>query len=206
MGVKERRLRDKIRRSNEIIDAAENIIFSKGIQNSTMDDIAKEAELGKATLYVYYKSKDEILLAIQERACEILASLFKEAIAKHALGYDKIRAIGDAYFYFAREYPNYYKFISLFESIATSIEPEKTLLNVQKVSAVMIEAINSGMKDGTVRNDLRPEVMAKLLWAMSTGVMQMIDVRGKILAEYHQIYADELFDTFFKMLNTGIVR
>ncbi len=79
MGVQERRQREKIKRNNQIVDAAEQVIFAKGIHKATMDDIAKEAELGKGTLYGYYKSKAEILLAINERASRKLAELFAKA-------------------------------------------------------------------------------------------------------------------------------
>jgi AcrR family transcriptional regulator len=203
MGVKERRLRDKIRRSNEIIDAAESVIFAKGIQNATMDDIAQEAELGKATLYGYYAGKDEILLAIQQRAMDKLANAFEQAADTRVLGYDKIRAIGEAYFRFAIEFPNYYKFVSLFEATNTSIDPEKTHQNVLKVNILMQQAIKIGITDGSVRADLRPEVLSKMLWAVSTGVMQMINVKGDVL-KFHAIEAQELFECFFEVMSAGL--
>ena len=39
-------------------------ILKNGIENTSMDDIAKEAGYSKATLYVYFKNKDEIIGAI----------------------------------------------------------------------------------------------------------------------------------------------
>lgn len=56
MGTTERKKREKERRRNTIIDAAEKVIFSKGLDQSTMTEIAQEAELSKGTLYLYFKN------------------------------------------------------------------------------------------------------------------------------------------------------
>ena len=45
MGVIERREREREQRRNDIIDAAEKVFFSKGRDKTSMDDIAREAEL-----------------------------------------------------------------------------------------------------------------------------------------------------------------
>ena len=55
----ERRARKKL-----IVDGAIKVFKSKGIDKATMDDIAIEAEFGKATLYYYFKSKEEIFNTI----------------------------------------------------------------------------------------------------------------------------------------------
>ncbi len=46
-----------------IIDAAYKIFYKKGYHNSTMDDIAREVGVSKASLYSYFKSKEELLQA-----------------------------------------------------------------------------------------------------------------------------------------------
>jgi AcrR family transcriptional regulator len=61
--------REKFRRS--IIEAAERAIVRKGYSRVTMDDVAREAEISKATLYKYFRSKGELTV-------EILAHFFEE--------------------------------------------------------------------------------------------------------------------------------
>jgi len=46
-------------RSN-ILSTAKELFFEKGIAQTTMDEIAKKANYSKSTIYVYFKSKDEI--------------------------------------------------------------------------------------------------------------------------------------------------
>ncbi len=204
MGIKERRVREKRQRQEEIIDAAENVLFSKGIQNATMDDIAKEAELGKATLYVYYKSKDEILLEIRHRATKIMVQEFKKASDSKEKGADKIEAIGYAYFQFAIDYPNYYQFISFFEAVDTKIDIEKSMEGMLKINEIMVGAIQQGMEDGSIKSNLHPLVLAKALWAMSTGILQMIDMKGEMFEKHFDLKAQYFKDCFFEVVNYGI--
>ncbi|MBT30725.1 MAG: hypothetical protein CMO01_13785 [Thalassobius sp.] len=204
MGIKERRERERIRRNNEIVDAAEKVISKKGMQNTTMDDIAKEAELGKATIYGYYKSKEEILLEINKRAFNKLGEMFSSIYDDYETGLEKLEGIGRTYIQFAKDYPNYYQFISLFELGFTAKDPMESSMNGQKCDNILMNAIKHGQIDGSVRKDLKPEIVAKLLWSMTTGVMQLTKVKGDILKEYKDIDEKELFEHYFLFLRNGI--
>ena len=83
MGIAERKERERLRRREEIIDAAERVFFTKGIRDATMDDVAEEAELSKGTLYLYFKSKQELYLAINFRGLSLLSDMFRKTIAQH---------------------------------------------------------------------------------------------------------------------------
>lgn len=62
MTLAERRQREKDQRRKSIINAASSLLFKKGYDKVTMDDIAGEAELSKATLFTYFKDKESIFL------------------------------------------------------------------------------------------------------------------------------------------------
>lgn len=66
MGTKERRMREKKRRRQQILEAAKTHFFEKGFMAATMDKIADSVELSKGTLYLYFKSKEELSDAIEE--------------------------------------------------------------------------------------------------------------------------------------------
>jgi AcrR family transcriptional regulator len=55
------------KRKHQILNAAEGVFTRKGIDDARMEDIAEETGLSKGTLYLYFKSKDEIILAILDR-------------------------------------------------------------------------------------------------------------------------------------------
>ena len=54
-------------RKSQIIAAAEDVFTQKGFDEARMDDIAEETGLSKGTLYLYFKSKDDIIIAILDR-------------------------------------------------------------------------------------------------------------------------------------------
>ena len=86
MGTSERKEREKLQRRQEIIDSAEKVFFSKGFGNTTMDDIASEAELSKGTLYLYFKSKEELFKVFVNRSIAKLHELFVEFSSKDSRG------------------------------------------------------------------------------------------------------------------------
>ena len=64
MNLSDRKLKERKVRQGLILDGALQVFKSKGIEGSTMDEIALEAGFGKATLYYYFKSKEEVFCAI----------------------------------------------------------------------------------------------------------------------------------------------
>ena len=55
------------KRKDQIMTAAEEVFTQKGFNDARMEDIAKGTGLSKGTLYLYYKSKDDIIIAILDR-------------------------------------------------------------------------------------------------------------------------------------------
>ena len=74
MSITSRREREKQKRQNDIINAAEKVFFAKGYDNVTMDEIAKEAEVNKALLYYYFKNKEALFFAVNLYGVKMLKS------------------------------------------------------------------------------------------------------------------------------------
>lgn len=201
MGIQERRIREKHRRTQDIVDSAEEVIFKKGVRETTMEDIAKKAELGKSTLYNYFKSKDEILAEIHKRASNLLTKEFREASEAQEKGYQKIEAIGQAFFEFKHKYPNYFQFISLFESQDTAVNTLESKKRNNEPDKILQKAIRVGIEDGTIKDVIKPHVLSKMLWAMSTGVSQFMEMQMHILEQEENISSEEMHEatfTFFR--------
>ena len=58
MGVIERREREKERKRNTMLDAAESILMDRGLEHLSMDDVAEKAEVSKGSLYLYFQNKN----------------------------------------------------------------------------------------------------------------------------------------------------
>jgi len=66
-------------RKHQILNAAEEVFNEKGLDEARMDDIAKQTGLSKGTLYLYFKSKEELVIAILDR---IFGGTFKQLEAR----------------------------------------------------------------------------------------------------------------------------
>jgi AcrR family transcriptional regulator len=64
-------------RKVQIINAAEGVFTRKGFDQARMDDIAEETGLSKGTLYLYFKSKDELIIAILDKIFQREFQAFK---------------------------------------------------------------------------------------------------------------------------------
>ena len=64
-------------------DVARQLFAKMGVENTTMNDIALASKKGRRTLYTYFKSKDEIYLAVVESELDILSDMMKRVAEKN---------------------------------------------------------------------------------------------------------------------------
>ncbi|MGD8539426.1 MAG: TetR/AcrR family transcriptional regulator [Candidatus Aminicenantes bacterium] len=213
MGITERRQREKERRRNDIIDAAERVFFSNGLENATMDDVAEQAELSKGTLYIYFKSKEDLYLAITKRGLDILTSMFEKASATASLGIEKIYAIGQAYRDFSKKHTDYFQAMAYFDLRVKEISDESpnaklSIEQGEKVLTICAEAIQYGIEDGTIRSDIDPKKTAIVLWGQTNGILQLILNKGKHMKEMLKAFGfktlDEIIVFSFEMIRRSL--
>jgi AcrR family transcriptional regulator len=209
MGIKERREREKENRRQEIVDAAEKVFFSKGMEAATMDDIAGEAELSKGTLYLYFKSKEDLYLQIHLRGNRLLTRFFKQAVKRKKTGVEKLRAIGEAYYRFFIEHPDYFSAVMYYESKDFDLSKDNGCAQEcaqagGETLGVVIDTIRDGIADGTIRSDIDPLKTAVVLWGKSTGIINLVSVKENILKLQYQLTGKEIvaygFDLIFESI------
>jgi len=77
-------------RKNQIMNAAEQVFTKKGFDEARMDDIAEQTGLSKGTLYLYFKSKEDLVIAILDR---IFLGAFKQFQIPKAVGASATEAV-----------------------------------------------------------------------------------------------------------------
>jgi len=82
-------------RRDQILAAAHGVFASRGFKEATVGDIADAAGVAKGTLYLYFKSKDEIYWAALHRGLDELHALTRTALARAAGPRDKLHAFID---------------------------------------------------------------------------------------------------------------
>ena len=66
----------------KLVDVARQLFAKKGVEDTTMNDIAVASRKGRRTLYTYFKSKEQIYMAVVESELEMLSDRLKEAAGK----------------------------------------------------------------------------------------------------------------------------
>ena len=197
--ITERRQEERDRRRAEIVDAAEALYAESGWDAITMDQVARQARLSRALLYVYFRDKGDLHFALVERSLDELRRRFERARAGCARGIDEVEAIGHAYLEFSRQLPHYYDACSRFQAHQREggDVPQNELACIQaghRVHEVIVESLNRGIADGSVRADIgNPYVTALSLWAFTHGLIQIATTKGSQL-EHEGVPRQQLID------------
>lgn len=185
--ITERRQEERDRRRSEIVDAAEALYAEVGWDAVTMDQVARRARLSRALVYVYFRDKADLHLALVERALDTLRLRFEAASQGKPSGIDEVEAIGRAYFAYAHELPHYFDACARFEARASSegVQPNEDACMAagHRVHETIVASLNRGVADGSIRADNGdPYVTALALWALMLGVIQIAATKSGQLA------------------------
>ena len=70
--ISERQAKERELRREQILKGALSVFKSQGLEQTTMDEIAKKSGFGKATLYYYFGSKEELFIELLDRGWEMI--------------------------------------------------------------------------------------------------------------------------------------
>ena len=208
MGIIERKEREKEQRRNDILDAAERVFFRKGYDRATMDDVASAAELSKGTLYLYFKSKDELYFAISLRAHRALRQMFEETVDPARPVIDNILGIGKAFIRFSGEKSDYFRTLVYFEA---EFDLQHVHERYEKLSqdegdpmSFFISLLQQGIDTGVIRQDIPAVQLAHILWTQTTGVLKMASTKD-FHTDLKGVSADEIIMNHFEILKNGLL-
>ncbi len=147
-----------------ILRAAIKVFAGKGYFNSKVADIAKEAGIADGTVYLYFKSKDDILRAFFDRAMSDFIADGKSQLAELSGAEEKLRRIArlhlerlgadrDLAIVFQVELRGSTKFMREFSAAGFA-----------EYLDIIRATIAEGQKEGVFRKDLKPIIAAKMLY------------------------------------------
>ncbi len=194
MSTADRRVREKEKRRSDIIDVAEGLFFSRGYENVTMDDISKETELARGTLYLYFKNKDDIYIAIAIRASKILNQMFRDCCPDGKTGIEKIESLILAFHEFYKKYPGYYAayyYSGMFDDEASSELADLRRIRMESFD-IVVDSFKEGISDGTVREDTNPVMSTLVMLFSMNSVLSLTPVIRAYIKKY-RLDQDELF-------------
>ncbi len=203
MGSRERRAREKEARTEHILGVARTLLLKKGLHATTVNQIAKLAELSVGTIYLYFKNKEDIFAALQEEGLMLLNQKIVAAVSAAATQQDKVRAICSAYVEFSETQSSYYDVITYFLSTSEQFFPKRLKTRIDRIgSRILIycsHVLEAGIEAGEFRKvDARRHTI--WLWGTLNGLIQFRKMEATMLQKesYRKIvqYAlDNFLDT-----------
>jgi len=157
-----------------IIDAAKSVFFGNGFENSTMEDIAREAGYSKGSLYSYFDSKNEICFTIVNNYYLKLSDLIQRISEESDTGLNKLIKVKDALIEeFAQnadccEILNSFKYYR-HQCMEADEEIQRNEMYNEKINKLLIDIIQSGIEDHSIRNTVDSGKLAHALWNKETS-------------------------------------
>lgn len=180
MGITERKSREKEQRKDLILGVTKALILEHGVQAISMQDIADAAELSKATLYLYFPSKEAILSVILQTSADAFVAYAEERLDHEANGFGAIKALWESYLDFFAESPDLF----VCTGIKNFIDPQfvgdgkkgggKPLPAEMKIRRLIARTLRSGIEDGTLEASIDPDKIARIVMLITTAIIDNV--------------------------------
>lgn len=161
-----------------IAEAAQRLFAEKGIESTSMNEIAKESGYSKATLYVYFKDKEELVGVLVLESMQKLYDYLSKTLEDTENVSECFYKICNAFVDYQEEYPFYFELLLKainvdFETTRFLPEEKETFLVGERINALLIAFFEKGIERGIIRGDLDilPTIFA--LWGMISGVIML---------------------------------
>jgi len=189
-------------RKKQILNSAIKIFGEKGFQNATIAEIAKDAGVGDATIYEYFKNKEDLMLAIP---VEFTKELIPQ-INNHMMGikgaFNKLRKFIWWWLNYVEKNPGYGSIVLL------ELKTSKTYVSTEAYQAarsfyqIVLDIIKEGQEEGAVKKEINPYLARSLC----VGAMEHIIIRWLLKDRKYPLiqYADELADLLIDSLKTRV--
>jgi TetR/AcrR family transcriptional regulator len=184
----ERKQKERAGRRREILAAAREVFFMKGFMDATVDDIAGKCGLAKGTIYLYFKSKEELYVSIMAEGMGRLRKEF-EALTKHPPGEKGlVENAFRAYYGFYLKNRKYFRimFLSSQPDLRARVPAEvlrKCADTGHECLGIVRDLVQEGIEHGYYRR-VDPWAVANILWATVNGIIMAY--------EQDPIYRDEI--------------
>ena len=204
MGTDERRQREKEERRSLIREKAKALILERGAAAVSMQDLADACELSKATLYLYFESKEALLSDILDGAARDFEGYVRARMPADSSGLEAIHALWISFLHLIGDSEE----IFVLMGVKNSVNPGFPLSTGQpdpataRMLALVTEILQAGIADGSLRKDPDPEGLARSLIMIATS---LIDSATRVAREDRdlQLLAVEMRRTF-ELLLRGI--
>lgn len=151
-------------KSQQIIDAAIRVFARNGYYNSRVSDIAKEAGIAAGTIYLYFKTKDEILVTLFREQMAGFVARLRKAISVEPDALRKLRRLIALHFQVLESNPDLAEVVQVELRQGHKFFRGASAHEVAAYFALIASVLEEGVEAGLFRKDLPIKVATKLLF------------------------------------------
>jgi TetR/AcrR family fatty acid metabolism transcriptional regulator len=174
----------------QIIEAAVRVFARKGYYNSRVSDIAREAGIAAGTIYLYFKTKDDILVTLfRDKMAEFVGAL-RKAIAGEPDAASKVRRLVSLHFRMLEENPDLAEVVQVELRQGQKFFRGASSQEIGAYFALIGSVLEEGVAERRFRSDLPVKVATKMLfgamdqmatsWVLGKRGYQLVDTADAV--------------------------
>lgn len=167
-----RREQEKEELRQTILRAAGALFLEQGYDRFSMRHLAEEIGYSAATLYLYFRDKDELLFTVVDEGFARFERQLAQAATRSDDPWERLSALGQAYVTFGLQNPVYYQLMFVWRTdFLTQARPGEQQPRLEAFH-VLQEAIQSAMDAGVMEpGDVQS--YSDAFWAMMHGIVSL---------------------------------
>ncbi|MEO6039292.1 MAG: TetR/AcrR family transcriptional regulator, partial [Saprospiraceae bacterium] len=171
MGITQRKEREKEEMRQLILDAAHDLFREKGYDGVNIRQIAEVIEYSPATIYLYYKDKNEIYYALQFMAAAAKRDHLASAMAVEN-PWDRLIEFGRLYIDFGMQHPDWYDLLFLTRAPMEHIENQEGWQLGLATHSFFVDTVQACV-DQRYFKSTDTEAIAYTLWCHAHGLVSL---------------------------------
>ena len=175
---------------HQIIEAAVRVFARKGYFNSRVSDVAREAGIAAGTIYLYFKTKEDILTTLfREKMAEFVSALWK-AMADQPDAEAKVRRLVHLHFDLLERNPELAEVVQVELRQGQKFFRGASSQEIGSYFALIASVLEEGVAAGRFRADLPVKVATKMLfgamdqmatsWVLGKREYRLVDTAGAV--------------------------
>ena len=150
--------------------AAVKVFAKKGFFASRVSEIAKAAGVADGTIYLYFKSKDEILTSLFEDRMSRLLDVMRAEIARLATASERIRRLVELQLGLLEGERDLAEVVTVNLRQSTKLLKQYAARRFMEYLELMATVIADGQQRGELRTDVSPRIMARAIFGALDGI------------------------------------
>jgi AcrR family transcriptional regulator len=171
MGSQQRKEREKEDLRRKVITAATELFREESYAAVSMRKIAKRVEYSVGTLYLYYKDKDELFLAVQSAAFE-QAFTFINALSGKDDPLERLQELGERYVRFGMKNPDLYRLMFMMEHPMDAMEEGDPWHSGIALHNLLTSLVKECVAAGRIAAE-DPDRLSFALWSLVHGMVSL---------------------------------